>query len=113
MKRYGNKIIAEVGQVLNNGNGRAFFFEYEEGVEYTNEKLDDSVVSIGDGYIIGNKIYLTKDKANKKCLVNMLWSNDDQIAIILNREQSESKQDMYDFMQGWRKFFDVLLDKMK
>lgn len=49
----------------------------------------------------------------KKDLVQMIYSMDDQIAIILNKDGSEDGQRDYDLMQGWRDWFSGLIHAME
>lgn len=89
MKRYGDKIIAEVGNVLHNGKSYAFAFKYNENLEYTEEAIGNDVKEIGGGYLIKGVMHLSKKDATKKYLISKLWTNDDQIAIILNKDRDE------------------------
>lgn len=109
MKRYGDKVIAEVGNVLHNGKSHAFAFKYNENIEYTEEVIGDDVKEIGSGYLIKGVMHLSKKDATKKYLVSRLWTNDDQIAIILNKDRSEEDAAMFEFMQSWRKWFSKFL----
>ena len=57
------------------------------------------------GYLIKGVMHLSKKDATKKYLISKLWTNDDQIAIILNKDRSEEDAAMYEFMQSWREWF--------
>ena len=105
MKRYGSKIIAEVGNVLSNGKSHAFAFKYNENHEYTEEAIGDDIKEVSGGYLIRGVMHLSKKDATKKYLISKLWTNDDQIAIILNKERSDEDAAMYEFMQEWREWF--------
>ena len=105
MKRYGDKIIAEVGNVLSNGKSHAFAFKYNENHEYTEEAIGDDIKEVSGGYLIKGVMHLSKKDATKKYLISKLWTNDDQIAIILNKDRSDEDAAMYEFMQKWREWF--------
>ena len=49
----------------------------------------------------------------KKYLVNTLFSNDDQIAIILNKDNSDDDMKIYNLMQDWREYFSKLIKEME
>ena len=105
MIKYRNKMLAAVGHYLISSNGkRGFSIPIEEEVSYTEKELTNIVekrpynsVSIGGVFNIKVTDYI------KKTLITSIWSNDDQIAIILNKDNGNSE--MYNFMQEWRKWF--------
>ena len=49
----------------------------------------------------------------KKTLVNKIFSNDDQIAIILNKDNSDDDMKIYNLMQDWREYFSKLIKEME
>lgn len=112
MKRYGDKIIAEVGNVLSNGKSYAFAFKYNENHEYIEEAIGDDIKEVRGGYLIKGVMHLSKKDATKKYLISKLWTNDDQIAIILNKDRSEEDAAMYEFMQSWREWFGDFLKEV-
>lgn len=112
MIHYNDKIIAEPGHYLTASNGKKMFvLRYEEGVTYEESEIDTSRVSRypdGSCGIGGFNFNLPKGE-EKKYLVTLLFSNDDQIAIMLNKEQSEEGERTYQFMQEWRVFFSNII----
>ena len=57
--------------------------------------------------------YFKMDEQTKKRLVSLLFSNDDQIAIMLNHEQGTDTEGMYEFMQDWRAWISQLISEIK
>lgn len=105
MIKYGNKMIAAVGHYLTGSNGRrGFALPIEEGVTFIEEELLKTVKKRPyNSASIGGIFNITIDNNIKKKLISSIWSNDDQIAIILNKDNGETE--MYDFMQSWRDWF--------
>ena len=54
-------------------------------------------------YIQKNKETMPAELAEMLSMETSIWSNDDQIAIILNKDNGDNE--MYNFMQEWRKWF--------
>ena len=106
-------MIAAVGHYLISSNGkRGFSIPIEEGVSYTEKELTNIVekrpynsVSIGGIFNIKVTDYI------KKTLITSIWSNDDQIAIILNKDNGDNE--MYNFMQEYRTYFSNLAKQIK
>ena len=113
MKRYGDKIIAEVGNVLSNGKSHALAFKYNENHEYTEEAIGDDIKGVSGGYLIKGVMHLSKKDATKKYLISKLWTNDDQIAIILNKDRSDEDAAIFEFMQSWREWFSKFLNQLE
>lgn len=115
MRHYNDKVIAKVGYYLLGDNGvTGFALPDIEGVTYKERKLDDSIVPLSKGkYILGGRMYLEYSETLKKRLINRLFTNDDQIAIMLNKDLSKSDLEMYEFMQGWRVYFSEIITKIK
>lgn len=114
MIEYNNKIIAEGGHYVQDSEGRKGF-SLPKGEEYSEYLIDISnVVKHPDGsYGIGGFNFKMKDNM-KKFLVNKIFSNDDQIAIILNRESGESEDvAVFDLMQSWRSWFSQIIKLME
>ena len=108
-------MIAAVGCYLTASNGRkGISLCYEDDVEYieTPINLDITISPFGD-IIIDNAIGFRKTSNLKRDFITSIWSNDDQIAIILNREDTEQDFEMYDFMQQWRAYFSTIVEKVK
>lgn len=116
MKQYNEKMIAEAGKYLLASNGgRMFRLPYNEELTYEERDLDISKVRANaDGSVsIDGFNFNLPEGSEKKYLVSLLFSNDDQIAIILNKEQSEEGAEMFEFMQAWRVFFSDIIRIIK
>lgn len=72
-----------------------------------NDPLD---VTVEDGRVFFNgRKFLTIPKeitkeGVKTSIIKSRYSNDDQIAIILNKDESDEKRMLFDKMQEWREF---------
>lgn len=114
MIKYGNKVIAMAGHYITNGEAKGMALHYSPNAEYSEHPMTDKVEHIiEDSFNIGDTFAVRLTGTTKKDLISLLFSNDDQIAIILNRENSEQDQEMYDFMQQWRAYFSTIIQKMK
>lgn len=45
----------------------------------------------------------------KKRLINKIFSNDDQIALILNKDLDKDSSNAFDEMQKWREYFSIFI----
>ena len=103
MRVYNNKVIADVGYYLQYQTLCGFSLPLIEGAEYTQHKISDDV-SIQEGYaLIGNKFFWSMEDTKAK-VIKQMFNYDEQIAIILNRNESEEDKSMFELMQGWRQF---------
>lgn len=109
MKRCGNKFVPEIGKCFKSG----FFYSFTWGVNSPLEDVeeveigDDVVEHNTDRYLIGDKFIIEYSSNLKRDLVNKIFSNDDQIAIMLNYQESKTNEnkEMMNLMQGWRDWF--------
>jgi hypothetical protein len=81
-------------------------------------------LSFDDIYIEGNFVYFNNKKFiqyvdpkwtysdYKRSIITSRYSNDDQIAIILNKEDSDLDRIKYDRMMKWREFASLLAKKI-
>lgn len=103
MYKYKNKHYATPGYYLNDNNVVADWF-YEPSEKCVERKLDLSKVTVNECIQVDRLILCAtpKDKSYeniKKAIIKARYSNDDQIAIILNNEEDEVKN-----MQAYREF---------
>lgn len=103
MYKYKNKHYATPGYYLNDNNVVADWF-YEPSENCVERKLDLSKVTVNDCIQVDRLILCVtpKDKSYeniKKAIIKARYSNDDQIAIILNNEKDEVNN-----MQAYREF---------
>lgn len=104
-----NKTFADAGYYLERGSSIAYSFENN------NEKIEEKEIVLDDMHLFGQVILCTDGKIAqrilprgdyseyKKALVKKRYSNDDQIAIMLNRDSGDEADIIaYDKMQEWR-----------
>ena len=111
----GNMIYSEAGYILKCDNKKAFQLPYDTSKEYieipidiTNTKIESGMINM-DGVVFRNneKYDYGQWKAN---IIKKRYSNDDQIAIMLNRGDEESNT-IYNKMMQWREYASVLAKK--
>lgn len=110
-----NMIYSEAGYILKCDNKRAFQMPYDSSKEYieipidiTNTKIESGMINM-DGVVFRNneKYDYGQWKAN---IIKKRYSNDDQIAIMLNRGDEESNM-IYNKMMQWREYASMLAKK--
>ena len=106
MYRVKNKIYADAGCVLKYENKVAFSFEGvdEKGVLETKLNLEN-IQKIGNFVVydcLRDKITTSDFAKLKSKFVNKQFTNDDQIAIMLNKDDSEEDLLLFNKMQEWR-----------
>ena len=106
-------IYSDAGKYLISGNQIGFQFPDT----YTVTEYD---INLNDLYISGNTAYYNNStlaqniipKYNysdyKREIIKKRYSNDDQIAIILNKEDSQEDLNRYNKMMEWRNFASLL-----
>ena len=111
----GNMIYSEAGYILKCDNKKAFQLPYdlsktyiEIPIDITNTKIESGMINM-DGVVFRNneKYDYGQWKAN---IIKKRYSNDDQIAIMLNRGDEESNM-IYNKMMQWREYASVLAKK--
>ena len=111
----GNMIYSEAGYILKCDNKKAFQLPYDASKEYieipidiTNTKIESGMINM-DGVVFRNneKYDYGQWKAN---IIKKRYSNDDQIAIMLNRGDEESNM-IYNKMMQWREYASMLAKK--
>ncbi len=108
MKIYNDYILPKVGKCLVGDNKTVL--KGDLNIEYEEVDINtDKVSLIGDFAIIDNKICVKgmNYKELKTNLIKKLFSNDDQIAIILNNEKT-----MLNYMNGWREWIGNVCHKI-
>lgn len=114
MIKYGTKIIADVGNYLQHKGISNFCINNIDSSEIKEIPLNNNVVKNFDNtFTIGGVFRIKLTNTLKKDLISLLFSNDDQIAIILNKELGEVEEEMYNFMQSWRAYFSDIIKKIK
>ena len=118
MYKVRNKVYADAGHILIGKNkiGYRFLGEVadfsEEAIYLDDMKVDGQFLVYSDGLI--RELYdpnATYEQLKAK-YVKRLFSNDDQIAIMLNKDKSAADAELFDKMQEWRDWCGVLAKKV-
>jgi len=116
MKRYNEKYIPDVGKCFCINNQR-YSLCYSGFEDFEEVELDTTDIKrlIKNVYKIDNKIAIDISGNAKKKLINVLFSNDDELAIILNYQDSKTieNKEIYNLLQGWRKCFSNIIKKCR
>ena len=118
MYKVRNKVFAEAGSILIGKNKRGYSFLgevsdfSEKAIRLDDMKVDGQFLVYSDGLI--RELYdpnATYEQLKAK-YVKRLFSNDDQIAIMLNKDKSVADAELFDKMQEWRDWCGVLAKKV-
>lgn len=118
MYKVRNKVYAEAGSILIGKNKRGYSFLgevsdfSEKAIRLDDMKVDGQFLVYSDGLI--RELYdpsATYEQLKAK-YVKRLFSNDDQIAIMLNKDKSAADAELFDKMQEWRDWCGVLAKKV-
>ena len=119
MYKIGNYTFADAGYHLKRGGSIAYFFE-DNGQE-----IQEVKTGIEDMHIVSSLILWSNNKIGqrivknggygdyKKAIIQKKYSNDDQIAIMLNKD-SGLEEDLFAYqkMQEWREWASVVAKKI-
>ena len=118
MYKVRNKVYAEAGSLLIGKNKRGYVcigevsdFS-EEAIRIDDMKVEGNFLTYSNGKI--REIYnpnQTYEQLKAK-YIKRLFSNDDQIAIMLNKERSAEDAELYDKMQEYRDWCGILAKKV-
>lgn len=110
MFQKGNKVYAEVGNYLRHKTKRTIGLTLVGNIEDfeetpLNEPLD--IVVEKDMFYFNNRMFACKPNTTdyvgiKTKLITSRYSNDDQMALILNHGKSEEDTELFNKMQEWR-----------
>ena len=105
--------------------GKYLIYKNQIGFQFpSSEDIMEYDVNLDDLYIKGNTAYynsgtlaqnIIKNSAYgdyKSAIIKKRYSNDDQIAIMLNKDDSEEDRIRYERMMQWRKFAAELAKKI-
>lgn len=119
MYKVGNWVFADAGHHLKRDNGIAYFFEDNK------ETIEEIPTTIDDMHRVSDIILWANNKIAqpiipngaygdyKKAIVQKKYSNDDQIAIILNKDSGEEADTIaYNKMQEWREWASTVAKKI-
>lgn len=119
MYKKGNVVYADAGYYLKRGGSIAYFFE-DNGQEIQEVKTDIEDMHVTNSIILWSKNKIAQriiKNGNygdyKKAIVQKKYSNDDQIAIILNKD-SGLEEDLFAYqkMQEWREWASTVAKKI-
>jgi len=107
---------AEAGKFLT-GSSASGFNAPEIYGPFDERNIDLSELTVGDKYICFDSIRWVNPGIRtyadaKKYIVSKRYSNDDQIAIILNKDNSEEDALAFQKMQEWRDWASVVAHKI-
>ena len=119
MYKIGNWTFADAGYYLKRGSSIAYFFENSD------EEVQEIEATVNDMHKVGSIILWSKDKLAqrvfkngayadyKKAIIQKKYSNDDQIAIMLNKDSGEEIDLLaYQKMQEWRDWASLVARKV-
>ena len=118
MYKVRKKVYAEAGSLLIGKNKRGYVFIGEVS------DFSEEAIRIDDMRVEGNFLVYSNERIRelynpkmtyeqlKAKYVKRLFSNDDQIAIMLNKERSTEDAELFDKMQEWRDWCGVLAKKV-
>ena len=118
MYKVRNKVYAEAGSLLIGKNKRGYVFIgevsdfSEEAIRIDDMRVEGNFLVYSNGRI--RELYnpnMTYEQLKAK-YVKRLFSNDDQIAIMLNKDRSAEDSELFDKMQEWRDWCGVLAKKV-
>ena len=116
MYRVKNKIYADAGCVLKYKNKVAFSFEGVNENDVLETKLNlENIQKIGNFVVydgLKDRITTSDFAKLKSKFVNKQFTNDDQIAIILNKDDSEEDLLLFNKMQEWRAWAGIIAKKI-
>ena len=119
MYKIRNKTYADAGYHLKRGGSIAYFFE-DNGQEIQEVKTDIEDMHATDSIILWSKNKIAQriiKNGNygdyKKAIIQKKYSNDDQIAIMLNKD-SGLEEDLFAYqkMQEWREWASTVAKKI-
>lgn len=119
MYTIGNWTFTDAGCYLKRGSIIAYFFE-DNG-----EEIEEIEATVDDMHKVGSIVLWSEDKLAqrifkngayadyKKAIIQKKYSNDDQIAIMLNKDSGEEADLLaYDKMQEWREWASIVAKKI-
>ena len=108
----GNKVYSDAGKYLISKDRRTIALNIIGNVDdYDEEEINSPLdIEIKDGliYYQNGKLVCAPKKLDyagiKTKMIKLRYSNDDQLALMLNKDNSEEDTELYDKMQEWREW---------
>ena len=118
MYKVRDKVYADAGKILIGSNKIGYVFSgelsdfREEDIIISDMRADGQFLTYSNGMVVEMYDKNATYEALKAKYVKRLFSNDDQIAIMLNHGRSEDGDMLFDKMQEWREWCGVLAKKV-
>lgn len=118
MYKVRDKVYADAGKILIGKNKIGYIFKgeildfTEEDIIISDMKVDGKFLVYSNGMVVEMYDKKATYESLKAKYVKRLFSNDDQIAIMLNHGRSEDDDMLFDKMQEWREWCGVLAKKV-
>lgn len=118
MYKVRDKVYADAGKILIGKNKIGYIFKgelsdfTEEDVIINDMKVKGQFLVYSNGMVVEMYDKNATYEALKAKYVKRLFSNDDQIAIMLNHGRSEDDDMLFEKMQEWREWCGVLAKKV-
>ena len=108
----GNKVYADAGKYLVSKDRRIIALNITGSIDdYDEEEINSPLdIEIKDGliYYQNRKLICAPEIMDyagiKTKMIKLRYSNDDQLALILNKDNSEEDTELYNKMQEWREW---------
>lgn len=117
MYKYKDNWHADAGKILRSGNDYGYKFSdwhtvTELEIDISDMRKEGNFYIYSDGLCKDIRTFETYGELKAR-LIHKLFSNDDQIAIILNKDDSEEDLMIYNKMQEWRDWCGTIVKKIK
>lgn len=118
MYKIKNKVYAEAGCILSGESRRGYVFQgeveefTEQPITIDDMKVEGNFLLYSNGSILERNYPNLTYEEHKARIVKRLFSNDDQIAIILNKGCSEQDDLVFEKMQEYRDWAGTLAKKI-
>ena len=116
----GNKIYSEAYKYLRNGSAVGFQLIYDgcSTEDFSEIPLDLDLKIIESGRVRIGNYFIIRPKdfsyaSIKTAIIKMRYSDDDQMALILNKDDSPEDEMLYQKMQEWREFAGDVASKVQ
>lgn len=118
MYKVREKVYADAGCILIGSNKRGYAFKgdldefSEQRIDIDDMKVEGNFLLYSNGLVMELKPNNPTYESLKAKIIKRLFSNDDQIAIILNKGRSAEDDMVFEKMQEWRDWAGVLAKKI-